>query len=111
MEVIMNVQTSGVQTVEVIASKSRRLIAKARMVRLENNRPSRKALPAAPFPWQANAAERRRLDELLDDALKHTFPASDPVAIVQQAPERPKTERRRRARHDEGGRGPQDSDL
>jgi hypothetical protein len=39
------------------------------------------------------------LDELLDDALKHTFPASDPVAIVPQAPARPKAERRRRARH------------
>ncbi len=67
------------------------------MVRLENSRQSRKAVPEATHPWQTNAAERRRLDELLDEALEQTFPASDPVAIVQQAPERPKAERRRRA--------------
>jgi hypothetical protein len=31
----------------------------------------------------ADAAERRHLDELLDEGLKETFPASDAVAIVQ----------------------------
>jgi nicotinate phosphoribosyltransferase len=61
----------------------------ARVIRLDNNRQSRKAVPKATQPWQANAAERQRLDELLDEGLKQTFPASDPVAIVQQAPERP----------------------
>jgi len=79
------------------------------MVRLENNGPSRKAVPEALPPRQTNAAERRRLDELLDDALEHTFPASDPVAIVP--PARPKAARRRRAGHDEGGSRSQDSDL
>ena len=59
------------------------------MARLENNRRSRKAVPEATLPWQTNAAERRRLDELLDEALRQTFPASDPVAIMQQAPARP----------------------
>jgi hypothetical protein len=29
----------------------------------------------------------RHLDELLDEGLRQTFPASDPVAIVQPAPE------------------------
>jgi hypothetical protein len=37
------------------------------------------------------------LDELLDEGLKETFPASDPVAIVQHAPEPPLSERPRRA--------------
>jgi hypothetical protein len=32
------------------------------------------------------AAERARQEEALDDALKNTFPASDPVSIEQPAP-------------------------
>ena len=32
-------------------------------------------------------ARRRHLDKLLDQALEDTFPASDPVAVVQPAPE------------------------
>jgi hypothetical protein len=67
------------------------------MVRSDNDHRSRKAVPKATQPGRADAAERRRLDDLLDEGLEETFPASDPVAIVQQAPERPKTERRRRA--------------
>jgi hypothetical protein len=45
-----------------------------------------------------SAAERRRLDELLDEGLKGTFPASDPVAVVQHAPEPPRAARSRRGR-------------
>jgi nicotinate phosphoribosyltransferase len=30
--------------------------------------------------------ERRRLEEALDEALKNTFPASDPVSMEQPAP-------------------------
>jgi len=48
--------------------------------------------------WQASAETRERLDELLDEGLKQTFPASDPVAVVQHAPERPVAKRPRRAR-------------
>jgi hypothetical protein len=33
-------------------------------------------------------AERRRLDEALDEGLRETFPASDAVMIVQPVPER-----------------------
>jgi nicotinate phosphoribosyltransferase len=33
-----------------------------------------------------DARERTRREEALDDALKNTFPASDPVSIVQPAP-------------------------
>ena len=31
-------------------------------------------------------AEKRRLDEALDEGLKETFPASDPVSVTQPAP-------------------------
>ena len=37
--------------------------------------------------------ERTRQEEALDDALRNTFPASDPVSVVQPAPpadDRPK---------------------
>jgi hypothetical protein len=30
--------------------------------------------------------EKDRVDELLDDALEHTFPASDPPAMTEPAP-------------------------
>jgi len=33
-----------------------------------------------------SADELRRLDELLDEGLEQTFPASDAVAVVQRAP-------------------------
>jgi hypothetical protein len=46
----------------------------------------------------SDAAERRRLDALLDEGLKETFPASDPVAAVQHAPEQPRAARPRRPR-------------
>jgi hypothetical protein len=35
---------------------------------------------------------RRDLEEELDDALSNTFPASDPVSIVQPAPREPDRE-------------------
>jgi len=31
-------------------------------------------------------AEKRRLDEALDEGLEETFPASDPVSVTQPAP-------------------------
>jgi hypothetical protein len=68
------------------------------VLRLDKSHRSRKAGPKATQPWQANAAERQQLDELLDEGLKQTFPASDPVAVVQHAPERPIARRPRRAR-------------
>ena len=55
---------------------------------------SRTAPDAAP----SDAAERRRLDALLDEGLEETFPASDPVAAVQHAPEQPRAARPRRPR-------------
>lgn len=52
------------------------------MTQLGNHHQPRKATPET----TESAAERQRLDELLDEGLEETFPASDPVAIVQQAP-------------------------
>jgi nicotinate phosphoribosyltransferase len=62
----------------------------------DNNHQPRKAVRETTEPSPESAAEHRRLDEMLDEGLKDTFPASDPVAVVQRAPERPKTRRRRR---------------
>lgn len=66
------------------------------MIMWDSDHPSRKAVRETTRPSPESVAEHRRLDELLDEGLKDTFPASDPVAIVQQAPERPKAKRRRR---------------
>ena len=37
-------------------------------------------------PKAANGAEKRRLDEALEEGLEETFPASDPVNVTQPAP-------------------------
>jgi hypothetical protein len=37
-------------------------------------------------PKQAKGAEKRRLDEALDEGLEETFPGSDPVNVTQPAP-------------------------
>ena len=37
---------------------------------------------------------RRRQEEALDEALKNTFPASDPVSIEQPAPVPPKRQKK-----------------
>jgi hypothetical protein len=66
------------------------------MMMLDNKHQPRKAVSETTEPSPESAAEHRRLDEMLDEGLKETFPASDPVAIVQRAPERPKAKRRRR---------------
>ena len=66
------------------------------MTVLDIDHPPRKAVPETTPPSPESVAEHQRLDELLDEGLKETFPASDPVAIVQQAPERPKAKRSRR---------------
>jgi len=36
--------------------------------------------------YDRDTRKRRHQEEALDDALKNTFPASDPVSIVQPAP-------------------------
>jgi hypothetical protein len=37
-------------------------------------------------PKGAKGAEKRRLDEALEEGLEETFPGSDPVSVTQPAP-------------------------
>jgi hypothetical protein len=37
-------------------------------------------------PNDAKSAEKRRLDEALEEGLEETFPGSDPVNVTQPAP-------------------------
>jgi hypothetical protein len=37
-------------------------------------------------PEDVKSAEKRRLDQALDEGLKETFPASDPVSVTQPPP-------------------------
>ena len=37
-------------------------------------------------PKAADEAEKRRLDEALEEGLEETFPGSDPVNVTQPAP-------------------------
>ena len=39
-----------------------------------------------PHPKDASDAEKRRLDEALDEGLEETFPGSDPVNVTQPPP-------------------------
>jgi len=50
------------------------------------NRPKRRSKPHRGDRGRAEHAARLHQEEALDDALKNTFPASDPVSIVQPAP-------------------------
>ncbi len=38
---------------------------------------------------QLNPAMRRKIEEKLDQALKDSFPASDPVSLIQPGPPEP----------------------
>lgn len=41
----------------------------------------------APSSSEKPALKKKHQDELLDEALEETFPASDPVAIIEPAPD------------------------
>jgi hypothetical protein len=41
--------------------------------------------PRSP-PKNVNSAEKRRLEEALEEGLEETFPASDPVNVTQPPP-------------------------
>ena len=47
-------------------------------------------------PKDESTAEKRRLDEALEEGLEETFPASDPVNVTQPAPTRGDREVRRK---------------
>ena len=39
-------------------------------------------------PTDADAAEKQRLEDALEEGLKETFPGSDPVSVIQPPPTR-----------------------
>ena len=47
-------------------------------------------------PKDAKGAEKRRLDEVLEEGLEETFPGSDPVSITQPAPSKPDHQAKRK---------------
>jgi hypothetical protein len=49
-------------------------------------------------PSKQSAKEREHLDELLDESLKETFPASDPLAILEPVHVLPQNENSRKNR-------------
>ncbi len=44
--------------------------------------------PSRTKPEGSDGAEKRRLDEALEEGLEETFPGSDPVNVTQPAPSR-----------------------
>jgi hypothetical protein len=53
----------------------------------------RQTLPAAERRREPSQQDREHLEELLDGALEQTFPASDPVAMLEPAPDFPQEAR------------------
>ena len=47
-------------------------------------------------PKDAKSAEKRRLDEALEEGLEETFPGSDPVSVTQPAPSKPHHQAKRK---------------
>ena len=57
--------------------------------------------PRSVAPVETGSAEReekRRLDDVLEEGLKETFPASDPVNVIQPAPSKGDRHIKRRGR-------------
>ncbi len=46
-----------------------------------------------PSPKQAKGAEKRRLDQALEEGLEETFPGSDPVNVTQPPPSKARPSR------------------
>ena len=46
-------------------------------------------LPSAPKKPRASQQDRKHLNELLDEALEETFPASDALEMLEPAPDSP----------------------
>src|SRR3954453_15510844 len=62
--------------------------APAKSVHRQGPPPSQEASMSQPRPGsnEVKATEKRLLDEALEEGLKQTFPASDPVSVTQPAP-------------------------
>lgn len=54
--------------------------------------------PSSPDRAKSKVPQRQKkhLDELLDEALEETFPASDPPALLEPAPDLPNNSKNRR---------------
>jgi len=66
------------------------------MSRPQSDKPARKRSDRGPAP---SSAEQQRQEQLLDEALEETFPASDPIAPARITPAttgRPAKEKRHR---------------
>jgi hypothetical protein len=60
--------------------------AKSLQIRLAQSAPEHAMSKSGPEPKNAKGAEKRRLDDALEEGLEETFPASDPVNVTQPAP-------------------------
>jgi hypothetical protein len=47
-------------------------------------------------PTKAEAAEKQRLEDALEEGLEETFPGSDPISVIQPPPTRDKEGKERR---------------
>ena len=47
-------------------------------------------------PTKADAAEKQRLEEALEEGLEETFPGSDPISVIQPPPTRDEEGKQRR---------------
>jgi hypothetical protein len=47
-------------------------------------------------PTDADAAEKRRLEDALEEGLEETFPGSDPISVTQPSPTREQEGKERR---------------
>jgi hypothetical protein len=54
----------------------------------QQNRAERSMSGPKKRPEEADRAEKRKLDDALEEGLEETFPASDPVNVTQPAPTR-----------------------
>ena len=50
---------------------------------IDDRHPNTPAAPEDPAPKTNNSNKRKHTEELLDEALRETFPASDPPAMLE----------------------------
>jgi hypothetical protein len=60
--------------------------AKSLQIRLAQSAPENTMSKSGSEPKDAKDAEKRRLDDALEEGLEETFPGSDPVNVTQPAP-------------------------
>jgi hypothetical protein len=50
----------------------------------------------ADSPAQPSKADKKRLDQELNEALEESFPGSDPISVTQPAPSKPDADTKRK---------------